>query len=151
MRPAGVVLIALYHVAGATILIVMAIAAVFGGGMLGAIFGGMNDAPVRGIGLGFALGILGGAFLLLSALVSAMAAYGLWTLREWGRITAIGLAVLSLLFSLPSLLMLGMHFMFGFGTYRLFRIVVSVMIMWYLLKPETKAFFHRTTSITTGP
>jgi hypothetical protein len=150
MRPTGVVLIALYHFAGTLILITMAIAAVLGGDMLGSVFGGMNDAPIRGMKLGFALVILSDAFLLLSAVVSAMAGYGMWTLREWGRITAIGLAVLSLLFSLYALLIMGMHFIFGFGIYRLFRIVVSVMILWYLFKPETKALFHRTTSFTTG-
>ena len=67
----------------------------------------------------------------------------MWTLREWGRILCIVLAVLSLLFSFPGLLMMGLHFSLFFGTYRLFRIAISILIIWYLVQPQTKALFQR--------
>lgn len=147
MRPTGVVLIAVYHFIGAFLLILMAIGAVVGGSMLGAIFGGMNATPISGAGLGFAVGVLGAMFMLCSAVLAAAAGYGVWTMREWGRILCIVLAVLSLLFALPGLFF-GFPFHFFFiGTYRLFRLAISIGIIWYLLQPHIRMLFRRSAPV----
>jgi predicted membrane protein len=54
-----------------------------------------------------------------------------------GRILSIVLAVISLLISLPGLLM----------TYRLFRIAISILIIWYLMQPQIKVLFQRRTPL----
>ena len=91
-RPTGVVLIALYHLLYGLFLVLLAVSAVVGGRLLGAMFGGMDQPPFRGAGVGLLLALVAGAFFLFYALLSAAAAYGIWNMREWGRILTIGLA-----------------------------------------------------------
>ncbi len=145
MRPTGVVLIALYHFLTALVLVLLAISLVVGGSLLGAMFGGMSAHPMGGMGLGMIFGVFGAIFLLFFAAIAALVGYGLWTLREWARLFAIVLAALSLLIALPGLLMLGLHLHLFYGTYRLFRIVVSVLIIWYLMQPHIRDLFRRVT------
>lgn len=146
MRPMGVVLIAVYHAVSALFLLMVAIVLAVGGTLLGA----MLTAGHNGLfgGLGMAIGVLGAVFFFIYALIAAIAAYGIWGLREWGRIMSIALAVISLLFSLPGLLMMGVHLHLFLGAYRLFRIAISGMIIWYLVQPDIKGVFQRTTSAT---
>jgi len=150
MRPTGVVLIALYHFLSALFLVLFAIGLVVGGSLLGAAFGGMNRMPVSGAGLGLMVGMLGAVFFGFYAVVAAIAGYGIWTMREWGRILSIVLAVISLLFSFPGLLLMGLHLHLFLGTYRLFRIAVSILIIWYLMQPQIKVLFQRSAPATPG-
>jgi uncharacterized membrane protein (DUF2068 family) len=83
--------------------------------------------------------------------VAFVAGFGMWTLREWGRILSIVLAVMTLLFSVPGLLLMGAHLHLFFGTYRLFRIAISILIIWYLVQPQIKAVFQRTTPAAPQP
>lgn len=145
MRPTGVVLIALYHFLGAFLLLLLALALLLGGSVLGAMFGGMRHSFIGGLGL--LAGVVGGVFFFGYAIVVATAGFGLWSLREWARILSIVLAVISLLFSLPGLLV-GLPFHLFFGGYRLFRIVISISIIWYLMQPPIRALFQRTASAT---
>jgi hypothetical protein len=145
MRPTGVVLIALYHFLSALFLVFLAVA-LFIGGSLPLLVGA---GPLTS-GLGILVGAVGAIFFFVLALVAAIAGYGMWTFREWGRILCILLAILSLLFSVPGLLMIGLHFSLFFGTYRLFRIAISILIIWYLVQPQTRALFQRITPATPG-
>ena len=145
MRPAGVVLIALYHFLSALFLVLLAFSLLVGGTVLAAIFGGREGMPWAW-GLGMLVGTVGALFFLFYAVVAALAGYGIWALREWGRILCIVLAVLSLVFSLPGLLFMGLHFSLFFGTYRLFRIAISILIIWYLIQPQIRVLFQRTAS-----
>ncbi len=145
MRPAGVVLIALFHFLSALFLVVFAISLIIGGSVLGAITGGAMTGSVDGLSIGILVGVLGGLFFGALALIAAVAGYGVWTLREWGRILSIVLAVIGLLFSFPGLLMLGLHMNLFLGTYRLFRIAIGILIIWYLMQPQIKVLFQPTT------
>jgi hypothetical protein len=151
MRPTGVVLIAIYHFLSAVFLALLAISLVVGGSVLALMFGGAGrESAVAGLGLGLLVGVFGAAFFLFYAAIAAVAGYGIWALREWGRIMSIVLAVLSLLFSLPGLLMMGLHLNLFFGTYRLVRIAISILIIWYLLQPQIKALFQRRMPLAPG-
>ena len=86
MRPTGIVLIAIYHFLAAAFLVCLAIALGVGGSVLGAMFAAGNRVPLSG--MGFFVGIVGAAFMLVFAVIAALAGYGVWTLREWGRICA---------------------------------------------------------------
>ena len=145
MRPTGVVLIALYHFLSALFLVLFATFLVVGGTVLAGMFGASNFGPATGLGLGLMVGALGGVFSLVFALVAAIAGWGMWSMREWGRVLSIVLAVISLIFSLPGLLMMGLHLHLFFGTYRLFRIAISILIIWYLVQPQIKSLFQRGT------
>ncbi|HKD83934.1 MAG TPA: hypothetical protein VKB58_04220 [Terriglobales bacterium] len=141
MRPTGVLLIALYHALSAFFLLMVAAALAVGGTVLGAMLAAGHSSLFGGLGI--AVGVLGAIFFLAYALIAAIAAYGIWALREWGRIMSIVLAVISLLFSLPGLLMMGAHLNLFFGGYRLARIAISGLIVWYLVQPHVKAVFRR--------
>jgi hypothetical protein len=142
VRPAGVAIIAFYHFLSALFLILLAVSLAVGGSILGMMFGSGHESPLGGIGM--LVGMMGAAFFIFYAVVAFLAGYGMWTLREWGRILSIVLAVISLLFSLPGLLMMGLHLNLFFGTYRLFRIAISILIIWYLMQPQIRAAFQRT-------
>ncbi len=142
MRPTGVVLIAIYHFIGAAFLLLLAVTLAVGGTVLGAMFAGFKGSAIGGMGLGLFVGVLGAAFTLVFAVVAALAGYGVWTFREWGRILCIVLAVISILLSLPGLLLMGLHFGLFFGGYRLLRTAVNVVIIWYLVQPQIRAYFQ---------
>src|SRR5271167_5463 len=113
--PTGIVMIALYHFLSAAFLLILASALAVGGGILAAMFGAGSKSPLSAMGLGLFVGVLGAAFTMVFAVVAAIAGYGVWTLREWGRILCIGLAGLSILLSLPGSLFIGLHFWFFGG------------------------------------
>jgi hypothetical protein len=143
MRPAGVVLIAVYHFISALFLVLLAISLVVGGTLLGGMFGGSRDNTMGGLGVGVLIGMVGAVFFLFFALIAAVAGYGIWSLREWGRILSIGLAAVSLLISLPGLFFMGLHFTLFFGGLRLVRIAISGFIIWYLMQPQIKVLFRK--------
>lgn len=145
MRPTGVVLISIFHFLSALFLVLFAAMLVVGGSIVGGMFGRGWMGPGSGVAVGFLVGALGAVFFIALAIVAAVAGYGVWNMREWGRILTMILAVISLLFSFPGLLMMGLHLHLFFGTYRLFRIAISILILWYLMQPQIRVLFQRTT------
>jgi hypothetical protein len=142
MRPAGVVLIAIYHFLSAACLVLIAIALMVGGSVLGALVGAGTNTGRLGLGFGMALGILSATVMFVFAVIAAAAGYGVWNLREWGRVLCIVLAVIFLLLSLPGLVMMGVHFALGVGSFHLIRTAINVLIIWYLVQPQVKTLFQ---------
>lgn len=112
-RDDGVTLLAIYNfvLAGGILLGVVALAIP---AMITAVVGIVED-PGALIAT-FILSIIAFVLMLSCALVLATG-YGLWTQKQWARIAAIALAILSL-------------FAFPLGT------VIGGATIWYLLKPE---------------
>jgi hypothetical protein len=140
LRPTGVVLIAVYHFLAALMLALVGISLFAGGTIFSAMMGGANSGVFAGLGL--LVGVAGGIFFLVFALVYAAAAWGIWTMREWRRILSIVMAVISLFFSLPGLFLMAMSMNLFLGGYRVLRLGISVLIIWYLLQPQVKAAFR---------
>ena len=112
---------------------------------MGAMFAA-GDSGLLG-GMGLFVGVLGAAFAVIFAVVAALAGYGVWTLREWGRILCIVLAGIAILLSLPGLLFVGLHFGFFFGGYRLIKVAINVLIIWYLMQPQLRPLFQRSAPV----
>lgn len=145
MRPTGVALIAIYHFLTAAGLFMVACAITVGGRFLSAFLNRNLDAHV-GTSLGLLLVGIGATVFFGFAAVAAIAGYGMWTMREWGRILNIVLAVLSLLAALPGFLIrVPLHLLGGFffGGFGLIRIAISGLIIWYLVQPHVVALFRR--------
>jgi hypothetical protein len=70
----------------------------------------------------FAVGLMAAVAMVFCVLFLSIG-YGLWTLRQWARVAAIALAVVSLA-------------AFPIGT------VLGGLILWHLLKPEVAARFE---------
>ena len=111
-KPTGiVVLTVLYVIEGLFGLAYGAILA-SGGGMLGFAEMGLAGSLLAGVG----------AVVLIIGLIDFAVAYGLWNLRPWARTVAIIFAIIGLLG-------------FPIGT------IISIIILWYLFKPEIKEAF----------
>jgi uncharacterized membrane protein (DUF2068 family) len=138
MRPTGLTLIAVYHYLAAAFLGLLG-CGLFVGGKVISMLGGADAVLLPRTG--FVIGVVGGTIFLAFALLHVLAGYGVWSMQNWGRILAIILAVISLLFALPGLLLTTMMMHVFYGGYRILRVVISVLIIWYLLTPEVKALF----------
>ena len=89
----------------------------------------------------FSWGFWGLVFTLLFAVVAALAGYGVWTLREWGRILCIVLAAITVVLSLPGLLFMGFTWFF-LGGYRVIKLAINALIIWYLMQPQIRSLFQ---------
>jgi hypothetical protein len=141
MRPVGVVLIALYHLVAGLFLVALGLATLLGRSFFGSGTGGVDRSSFGGMQLGAVIGILGAALFFLMGLVALSAAYGMWKMRDWGRVLSLGLAILYVLFTLPAILLL--HALLG--AYQIVRITVCIAIIGYLLQPRIKALFRQNT------
>ena len=94
------------------------------GGLFALAAGAMMFAGSSMLGFGFGGAILKavGAIYVIVGLIDFLIAYGLWTLKPWARIVAIIFAIIGLL-------------SFPIGT------IISIIILWYLFKPEIKEAF----------
>ena len=133
-------LIAVYHFLAALMLALVGVSLFAGGTIFSALIGGPNSGVFASLGL--LVGVVGGIFFLVFALVYVVAAWGIWTMREWGRILSIVMAVISLFFSLPGLFLMAMSMNLFLGGYRVLRLGISVLIIWYLMQPQIKVAFR---------
>jgi|HubBroStandDraft_6_1064221.scaffolds.fasta_scaffold408006_1 uncharacterized membrane protein (DUF2068 family) len=80
------------------------------------------------------MGTVVGVLLLLVAAVYVVVGIGLWNLKSWARMLTIFFVALGLLFGLRGVI--EYHHVF-----RMFRMVVDVAIIVYLLMPDVKKVF----------
>ncbi len=103
--------------AGVTVLAILYFLQGFLAILAGAIFASFE---VFGL-FGFAL--VCGSVLIIIGIIDFIIGWGLWSLQSWARIVAIIFAVIGLL-------------NFPIGT------IISIIVLWYLFKPEIKAAFE---------
>ena len=111
-KPTGIVVLAVLY-------IIEGLFGLAGGAMM------MGGGAILGMGhyhFSAALFSLIGAIVIIIALIDFAIAYGLWKLQPWARTAAIIFAIIGLLG-------------FPIGT------VISIIILWYLFKPEIKEAF----------
>ena len=88
------------------------------------------------------LELAGPYMFLLTATVAGVIALGLWWLHNWARWLAILVAMIGVVFLLPSVSSAILDFRFvkllwgGLGT------ILRVMIVWYLIQPAVKEAFE---------
>ena len=143
MRPTGIILIVFYNFLVALFFVYSAITLVTTGvtgtmpSLDHSIPSGTDGEVVRAVGAGF---------FLVFALIAALVSYGMWSFREWARMLRIVLSGIPILLALP-----GLFFDFSFYqggylkvSYRLVRLAIDILIIWYLGQPYIKALFHKT-------
>ena len=99
--------------------VLYAIEGLFGLAAGAAMFGGSS---MFNFGMAGAVLSAVGAVLVIIGLIDLLIAYGLWELKSWARTAAIIFAIIGLLG-------------FPIGT------IISIIILWYLFKPEIKEAF----------
>ena len=127
VRPQGVTILAILAAIGGVLGILGSLALIGLGGVLGAAGGGLFGGMTMLFGLG----------ALVVAVLELGFAYGAWTLKPWGWILGIVVAIASLALSL--LVVVGG----GDITGQIISIVVAVAIIYYLNTPNVKAAFGR--------
>lgn len=145
MRPTGIVLIAFYNLLAALFLVYAAISLATTG-VSSAILPPGHSIPSGTAG--DVAGVLGAGVFLVFAIIAVLASYGIWSFREWARMLCIVLSGIPILFFLP-----GLFFDFSFYEggyrkigYRLIRLAINILIIWYLGQPQVKARFHKAPS-----
>lgn len=137
-RPTGVTILAVLSFIGAGLCLLL-VPIIFLGGA--ALMGMAGAAGRPGAGFLAALGA-GLAFVFLAlAILYAATGYGLWSLKNWGRILAIVLVVLGLLSGAAGVMSSLMHFRMLLLIRELIVVAIDVWIITYLLKPHVKQAF----------
>jgi hypothetical protein len=138
-RPTGVTILGVLAYLAAVLLVLAGLLSFFAGSFAAKLManaGSSVPASIAGI-IGGAIGVV---FILFAVLYFATG-YGLMALKNWGRIITIILSILSILGSLLGFTAL-MH---GFAMFVVFwalvRLVISIVILWYLFQPEVKQAF----------
>ena len=80
---------------------------------------------------------------LVGAVAYATIGYGLWTLRNWARHAAIGLAALQAILALPKVSEDAIGLSFPHLTMTGLPIIVSGALIFYLAKPSSASAFDR--------
>ena len=118
------------------------VAALFfvGFGMIGAAAKQASQTPgVTALFIG--LGAVGGVVFLIFGAVPLVIGIGLWRLCGWARIITIALSALSLLITLPGLLLSLISFRVLFLLFQLVVAGIYALIIWYMLQPHVKRAF----------
>jgi hypothetical protein len=115
----GIQLLAGYHFVVAVFFVLGTVILAFPTVLLGIV--GLAEDPGAFIGM-FAVGLIA-MISMVFCIVYIVIGYGLWTLRQWARVAAMALGVISL-FGAP------------IGT------ILGGLTLWYLLKPEVAAKFE---------
>ena len=107
-------------------------------------FGLVQTKGTTGI---FANGFVGGAGIFLAVIILPVAmavvilGVGLWRMRQWARIVAVGLIALNVTFCISGLLRSWTHFGDKSFFWALIFIISGLGMIWYLSKAEVKAAF----------
>ncbi len=137
-RPTGVTVLAILAFIGAVFAVLGALLMFVGGAALTALGGRgtMGLAMLGGMGAAVA-----GVFCLFLGVVYGVVGYGLWTLQNWGRVIALVLIAIGLVFAALGVLTSLVHFRIGILLWQLIVGAIDVWIITYLLKPHVKQAF----------
>lgn len=143
-RPTGVTVLAVLLFLGTALLVLLGIGTFLGGAFIGSMVGAAAHRAgggAAGAGFGAVIGAAIGVFLLIGAALNAICGYGLWNLKEWGRMLTIVLSAIGVVLALLNMLFAMMHFHIFGVFFILVRIAFGGLVIWYLSQPQVKAAF----------
>jgi uncharacterized membrane protein (DUF2068 family) len=124
-RPTGVTIIAVLEILGALVML-------FIGGLALALG---EAAAASGLGLPSGLVAVLGGIMLVLGLVMLVVAWGLWTGKGWAWTLAVVFIVLGIV--------VGVAQMVAGGYHGIFTLIIQVIIVYYLFRPNVKAYFGK--------
>ena len=135
-RPTGVSVLAVLCFIAAGLTILISLAFMMGSAAISQMIGGG-----AGSAMFVGLGAIGGIFILAFAALYLVVGFGLWTLKNWGRLLMLILAAIGLVFGALGLLRALMHFHVMVLAWQLIVCLIYAWIITYLLKPHVKQAF----------
>ena len=124
VRPTGVTILAVLEIISGAITIAM-------GAFLGVLMGSMGMGMMDYGGTAV-IGVLSGIVMVLGILSFAMA-WGLLKGKSWAWTITLILTIISLIFNLPSMNIIGL--------------IINVVILYYLFRPHVKAYFGKSAQV----
>ena len=127
VRPTGVTILAILEIISGVIAIAF-------GAFFGTLMGSMGIGMMIGDGeaLGAIFAAIGGITIALGA-ISFVLAWGLLKGKSWAWTVTLILTIISLVFDLPSLNIIG--------------IIIDVIILYYLFRPHVKTYFGKESQV----
>ena len=144
-RPTGVTVLAVLQFIGAGFCVIGGLLMMVGGTFLAAILGratASGEGSTAMAGMGALIGVVGGVFCLVLAVLYGVVGWGLWGLKNWARIVTIVLAAIGALFQVMGMVGSMLHFRIGTMIWHLIWIGVNGLIVWYLVQPQVKSAFE---------
>ena len=140
-RPVGVTILALFEFFIATLLTFLAIASALGLGVLGTILARTSRLGDPAAGFVIGTGMMVGVIILVFAFLFAVLGFGLWNLRNWGRVATIVLCILGAVGASMGLTLALLHFrIFGVMVSSV-RLSIDLLVVWYLSQPHVRRAF----------
>lgn len=118
-RPLGVTILAILNALGGIMTLI----------------GGVAAIGVTSTGIFASLGIIVGGFTIIIGLFQLIVAWGLWTGKKWAWLLALIFGILGVIFGILGLI--------GGGMTGIVSLLINAIIVYYLMRPEVKAFFGR--------
>lgn len=124
VRPTGVTILAV-------LVIISGVIAIGMGVLFGALMGSVGMEMMGG-DYGAIMGMISGFTMILGA-ISFMMAWGLLKGKPWAWTVTLILTIISLIFDLPSVNIIGL--------------IIDIVILYYLFRPHVKAYFGRSAKV----
>lgn len=143
-RPTGVTVLAVLDFIGAGIEVLGAIGMFIGGAFLGTILARVaarSGGAALGAGAGAVIGAVIGVVFLFMAFLSGAVGFGMWNLKDWGRILQIVFAGIGAAFQALGFLASLFHPRVGAMLWHLIWLSFNAWIIYYLIQPQVKAAF----------
>lgn len=124
-RPLGITLLALLAIVSGLLAVCAGLVAfgAFGVGVLGSLLGAGSGAGA----------LIGGIYGVVWGSVSILLGLGLWQMRSWARLGTIIVQAINLFYALFALI--------GPGSVPWINVIISVFIIWYLMRSRVQATF----------
>ena len=140
-RPVGVTILALFEFFIATLLTFLAIASALGLGVLGTILARTSRLGDPAAGIVIGTGMMVGIIVLVFAGLFAVLGFGLWNLRNWGRVATMVLCVLGAVGASIGIMLALLHFrIFGVMVSSV-RLSIDLLVLWYLSQAHVRKAF----------
>ena len=149
-RPTGVTVLAVLDFLGTGLGVLCAIVSFVGGAFLGSFLAkvaSQSGNAAAGAGAGALIGGVLGVMFLFMAMICGVIGFGMWNLKEWGRILQIVFAGIGALFQALGLLVALTHFRVGRMLWNVVWLAVNGWIIFYLIQPQVKAAFGQQNSM----
>ena len=131
-RPIGITILAVLETIGALVLLALgAMVVLLGAAVLVAI--GLGEASL-GVALSEIVVFVGG-FILLLGVIELVIAWGLWKGQGWAWTVALIVAVLGIIGGVIAIV--------SGSLYNIVTLAIQVIIVYYLYRPEVKAYFGK--------